>query len=95
MDNPNLTKNQKAALQGYLGILQRNYQDKILQVVLFGSVARGECDQESDIDLLVVLKNGDRRLRDEISMASFDLILKYDVILSPMVMDRETYEWHK
>lgn len=95
MDSPNLTKNQKAALQGYLEILQRNYQDKILQVVLFGSAARGECDQESDIDLLVVLKNGDRRLRDEISMASFDLILKYDVILSPMVMDRETYEWHK
>lgn len=66
-----------------------------MQVVLFGSVARGKYEEESDIDILVVLKNGSRKVRDEISMASFDLILKNDVILSPLVMDKKTYEWHK
>lgn len=91
----NLTKNQKAAVLGFLEILQKKYRDKILKVVLFGSVARGKYDEESDIDILVVLKNGSRKLRDEISMASFDLILKNDVILSPLVMDKKTYEWHK
>jgi len=29
------------------------------------------------------------------SMACFDIILETDVILSPLVMDRDTYEWHK
>lgn len=90
-----LTKKQKAAISGYLEILQKKYQDKILQVVLFGSVARGESDEESDMDILVVLKNGDNELRDEISMASFDIILTDNVILSPIVMDKKTYEWHK
>jgi len=90
-----LTKEQKAAVFAYLRILQEKYRDKIEQVVLFGSVARGEFDEESDVDIMIVLKNGSRRLRDEISMASFDLILRNNVILSPMVMDRKTYEWHK
>jgi len=90
-----LTKEQKAAVFSYLRLLQKKYGDKIEQVVLFGSVARGEFDEESDVDIMVVLKNGSRKLRDEISMASFDLILKNNVILSPMVMDRKTYEWHK
>lgn len=50
---------------------------------------------ESDIDLLIVTANGGQELRDEISMASFDVILQTDVILSPLVMDEKTYEWHK
>lgn len=91
----NLTEKQKAAISGYLEILQKKYQDKILQVVLFGSVARGEFDEESDMDILIVLKNGGNELRDEISMASFDIILTNNVILSPIVMDKKTYGWHK
>jgi predicted nucleotidyltransferase len=90
-----LTKEQKAAVFAYLRLLREKYRDKIEQVVLFGSVARGEFDEESDVDIMIVLKNGSRRLRDEISMASFDIILRNNVILSPMVMDRKTYEWHK
>lgn len=91
----NLTKKQKAAISGYLGILKKKYQDRILQVVLFGSVARGESDEESDIDILVVLKNGNNRLRDEISMACFEMTLNSNVILSPIVMNKNTFDWHK
>jgi predicted nucleotidyltransferase len=91
----NLTKEQKAAVVAYLRLLEKKYRDKIEQVVLFGSIARGEFDEESDVDIMIVLKNGSRKLREEISMASFDLILRNNVILSPIVMDRKTYEWHK
>ena len=79
-----LTKKQKVVILSYLKILRKKYQDKILQVVLFGSAARGEADEESDIDILVVLKNGNNKLKDEISMASFEPILDNNVILSPM-----------
>jgi predicted nucleotidyltransferase len=45
-------------------------------VVLFGSVGRGESDEQSDTDILVVLKNGGNKLRGEISMAMFEVISK-------------------
>ena len=90
-----MNKNQREALSRYLEILRQEYKDQISKVILFGSLARGESDPESDIDLLIVITNGDQKLKDEISMACFDIILETNVILSPLVMDRETYEWHK
>jgi predicted nucleotidyltransferase len=90
-----LNKNQREAIIRYLSILNKKYKEEILEVILYGSVARGEPSLESDIDLLIVTANGGQDLRDEISMACFDIILQTEVILSPLVMDEETYKWHK
>ncbi|MCK4722375.1 MAG: nucleotidyltransferase domain-containing protein [Dehalococcoidia bacterium] len=51
-----LSKNQISALSEYLTILRSNFRDKIVDVLLFGSVARGEYDEESDMDILVIVK---------------------------------------
>lgn len=91
----NLVEKQKSGILSYLRILQTKYQNEILKVVLFGSAARGENDTESDIDILVVLKDEYSGLRDEISMAAFDSILEFDVIISPIVMESTLYEWHR
>jgi predicted nucleotidyltransferase len=90
-----LNRNQKEAIARYLEILSQIYREQISKVILFGSVARGDFSPESDIDLLIVTANGGQNLKDEISMACFDIMLETEVILSPLVMDEETYEWHK
>src|SRR4030066_759147 len=90
-----LNRNQKKAIARYLEILSQIYREQISKVILFGSVARGDFFPESDIDLLIVTANGEQSLKDEISMACFDIMLETEVILSPLVMDEETYEWHK
>ena len=36
--------------------LSNQYQDRLMQIILFGSQARNEAEVESDIDLLIVLK---------------------------------------
>lgn len=90
-----LNENQREAISRYLSILERRYKGQISAVILYGSVARGESIAESDIDLLIVTANGDQELRDEISTAGYDVILLTEVIISPLVMDLETYEWHK
>ena len=90
-----LSQDQREAITRYLSILNQRYRGQISQVILYGSVARGESAAESDIDLLIVTADGDRELRDEISMACYDIILQTDVILSPLVMDEETYAWHE
>ena len=90
-----LNKNQKEAIIRYLSVLNQKYKGQISEVILYGSVARGESMAESDIDLLIVTADGGQELRDEISMACYDIILQTDIILSPLVMNEETYEWHK
>ncbi|KXA88483.1 hypothetical protein AKJ57_06880 [candidate division MSBL1 archaeon SCGC-AAA259A05] len=49
----------------------------ISRVVLFGSVAKGEVREDSDIDLLVVLKSGDRHeWRRKLSSALMPVIYR-------------------
>ena len=63
------------------------------RIVLFGSVARGEADEESDVDLLVVLKHPpDRHVRNEISRLMFSINLEHDTNLSGLVVDRDAWE---
>ncbi|KPK44424.1 MAG: hypothetical protein AMK74_05165 [Nitrospira bacterium SM23_35] len=90
-----LTKNQISALSQYLTILRSNFRDKIVDVLLFGSVARGEYDEESDMDILVIVENGDAKFREEVSMASYEPMLRNDVVMSSLVMDKAMYNWHR
>ena len=50
-----LTPNERAGLEAFVDCLRCRYGDDLLRVVLFGSKARGDFDDESDIDLLVVV----------------------------------------
>jgi|YelNatPaOPRAMG01_1025707.scaffolds.fasta_scaffold36037_4 predicted nucleotidyltransferase len=47
-------------LEVYLSILRDELGDSLVSVVLYGSVARGEASLESDIDLLIVVKNSEK-----------------------------------
>jgi hypothetical protein len=89
----NLTFSERAALDGYLVNLCQQYGDKLVRVVLFGSKARGDFETESDLDVLVVLHDGDWRLRDAVALAAFDPMIEHGVVLSPLIVDVADYAW--
>lgn len=64
--------------------------DDIVKIILFGSVARGEDTEESDIDILIITTNSDE-LSDEINSAAVDIILEKDEFISPHVMSEEHF----
>lgn len=47
----------KALLERFTGDVLKEIKDKILIIILFGSVARGKYSRESDIDTLIVTPN--------------------------------------
>jgi predicted nucleotidyltransferase len=62
-------------------------------MVLFGSVIRGESDEESDADLLVVLtERPTHQERDRITSLILDVNLEHDTNLSELIVDRETWD---
>ncbi|MBI5665650.1 MAG: nucleotidyltransferase domain-containing protein [Nitrospirae bacterium] len=83
------------AINSYMRFLKKNYGAKILSVILFGSVARGEFNRESDADILIIIKDSSHVIKDEISMSAFEIMLRNNVVLSPIVMDNETFEWYE
>ena len=64
--------------------------DNIVKIILFGSVARGDDTEESDIDILIITTNSDE-LSDEINSAAVDIILEKDEFISPHVMSEEHF----
>jgi predicted nucleotidyltransferase len=79
---PSLTPQEQAAVHNFVQAVQVNYPDQVEQVVLFGSKARGDATPESDIDVLVVLRDNDWRLRDAMRTLGARVSLEHDVLLS-------------
>jgi predicted nucleotidyltransferase len=69
------------------------YGDRMVNMLLFGSQARGDATAESDIDVMIVLK-GPVKPGDEIARTgeiSAEISLKYDVVISCIFMSAERY----
>ena len=72
------------------------YGDRLAKIVLFGSQARNEAVNGSDIDILIVLK-GEVRPSDEILKTGgivAELSLKYDQMISCVFMTEKRFLHH-
>lgn len=43
-------------LEDYVGLLKKHFKEALLSVILFGSCAQGNWNEESDIDLLIIVR---------------------------------------
>jgi len=81
----------RAALSCYRTRLERELPGRVLRVVLFGSHARGEATEDSDVDVLVVLDRATHAERsraiDEGGMVGIELLLA----IAPLVLTQA--EW--
>lgn len=77
----------------YKQALQNLYGNQLDKLILFGSHARGDFHEESDIDFAVVLADASMRASDEIiktSPISLEVGLKYSVCISPLLVSSQT-----
>ena len=86
----NLKANELVALRKLKEALTRDFQ--LVELRLFGSKARGDSDPESDIDVLVVLRECDWQTKRKVFDLCFDIGLENDVLLSPIVYSRSRFQ---
>jgi len=90
-----LADHEQAALEEFLTKLREQHGSEVLLVSLFGSKVRGDFDEESDIDVLLVVEDRTSQLWEDIVEIETDLMLKYGSVISSLIMGRDNYEWHR
>lgn len=84
----NLKENEKKALRELKARILEKFPEA--EIILYGSKARGEVDEESDIDVLVLLNaEVSDRLREKVFSMGFKIELNYDVIFGMLVESKK------
>ena len=82
----------KELVDGILAI----FDTQVIRIVLYGSYARGDYSEFSDIDvmLLVSLKEEEiKKISDPISDLAFDFMIQYGVDISPVIINTDHFNY--
>lgn len=80
------------ALEDYIEKIKVRSEKKIQKIYLYGSYARGEETEESDIDILIIWKEKLSKGREIASEIATDILVKHDVLISPKVISSQKFE---
>jgi len=80
------------ALMAFRDRVVKELGDRIYVIVVYGSVARGEAKEDSDIDVLIVGRDGEIRRR--VSEIGYDIDYKnsFETFITPVYYTREEFE---
>lgn len=94
-----MSDSMKAMLEEYTKGIEKIFGDKLRQIILYGSQARGDANQNSDIDIMVLVEMSDMEIKekmDELVELSFEFDMNYNVVVSPIVNNVENFiKWVK
>jgi uncharacterized protein (UPF0332 family) len=90
--NPDIAAAKYRALEEFIDRLLRHQAgERVLKLILFGSLLRGEANEESDIDLLVI-SAGDLREMDDICVdIAFDVLMDCGELVQPLIYCIDQY----
>lgn len=82
-------KDHRKIAEAFARHVKSKYGDRIDRIVLFGSVARGDYREDSDVDLLVVTTGDWLDLQSDLAGDAVDVLLSDRVVVSPLVISSE------
>ncbi|MCD8149031.1 MAG: nucleotidyltransferase domain-containing protein [Clostridiales bacterium] len=74
------------------------YGDNLYKIILYGSYARGDYHDDSDIDVAALVKGSRQELQDDLKTVwerANDLELEYEILVSPTVIPVDEFERYK
>jgi len=90
MKDIKLTDNEIVAVLRFKEVLQDKFD--ILDFRVFGSKARGDASQESDIDIMIEIEDYSPEIASEIRNIAFEINLNYDCLITTTIFSRKELE---
>ncbi|MCI0617087.1 nucleotidyltransferase domain-containing protein, partial [bacterium] len=71
------------------------FGDQIYEIIWYGSTARGEAEEGSDIDVAVICQHDDFAVEDRVWSIAHEISLEHDALIDARVISQERFygEW--
>jgi uncharacterized protein len=87
-----LTREEQAWLEAYRRVLDERFPGQVEELIIYGSKARGNARPDSDLDLVLVIRDGDWRAKKALAVPGYDLAIGTDVVPSIQIYTRAEWE---
>ncbi|NIA31846.1 MAG: hypothetical protein GWP06_18295 [Actinobacteria bacterium] len=91
----NLSTDVRQIIQQFAGDTKQLLHENVLKEYLFGSYATNTQTLFSDIDILIIVEHLTSAIQRQISGLASDYSLEYDIYISPILQDINTWEKNK
>ena len=88
-----LTEKENQAISELVSGLKKLYGDNLCRIILYGSKARGNATEDSDIDILIVLKKYNRwdEEFEKICNIVNDICYQYEILISCVIKQEKEF----
>ncbi len=95
---PNIPKKVETIIQEFVEKVDNLLGTRINKIILYGSYARGDYNEKSDIDIMILTDLSDKEIieyREQISNIAFDIEFdnNFDVMISPLVKNIDKFNY--
>ena len=90
-----LLPEEQAWLDEYRKVINERYPSTVLRMVIYGSKARGDAREDSDLDVLLVVKDGAHHLRIPLREIGYGLAITSDAVPSILAYTQQEWEDRK
>ena len=90
-----LTPDEQAWLNAYIKALDAQFSEMIEDIIVYGSRARGTATQDSDLDIIVIIREGDWKIKQAVASPGYLLATGTQVVPSLLVFTLREWEDHR
>ena len=83
-------------IQDFAKSVRKMMGNSLDSVIVYGSYARGDYSELSDIDVMLLVSLGEEEIKeisDQISDLAFDFMMKYGVDISPVITNIDHFNY--
>ena len=97
--NSYISKSREITIKNFTKKAKELLKENLVDILIYGSVARGEAKFDSDIDVIVVVKRNEFKTQMKLATLAFDILMQTGEYISVQTMkskelDRDTIFLH-